>query len=258
MQRDISSSSQIWLSVQHPRSDVIFGINQPNWIARFPYSFFDPELSKVAYLEFFSRATGAYFISFGIRDRVRDEDCSPLRGGDRTLNNPPCFGVVALPECLVPTLINPLLAGPNRPVNCIFIGNSDSNLSRSFGSVSPTGCVAITDGTRYCDVVLSGTGGSSTGSCTITEPTPGTVNFSATYSGDPSYTSTSTTSSVTVSVSDPIVAPPMITTTTIPTLPVSTASSLASTGDDFLLPIGVSAVLFVYGAGVLFVRRRKA
>jgi hypothetical protein len=179
----------------------------------------------------------------------------------------PHSSVMAAPHPLLVDAGCPVVVGNHLVVTVTLVAaqsaqtNSPISIQATVGatgSVSPTGCVAITDGTRYCDVVLSGTGGSSTGSCTITEPTPGTVNFSATYSGDSSYTSTSTSRSVTVSVSDPIVAPPMITTTTIPTLPVSTASSLASTGDDFLLPIGVSAVLFVYGAGVLFVRRRKA
>ena len=55
----------------------------------------------------------------------------------------------------------------------------------SSGDPSPTGTVTVSDGTRSCHAPLSGSNGTATGSCQITEQSPGTYSFTASFPGDP-------------------------------------------------------------------------
>ena len=52
------------------------------------------------------------------------------------------------------------------------------------GDPAPTGTVTVSDGTRSCQASLSGSNGTATGSCQITEQSPGTYSFTASYLGE--------------------------------------------------------------------------
>ena len=54
----------------------------------------------------------------------------------------------------------------------------------SSGDPAPTGTVTISDGTQYCQASLSGSNGTATGTCQITEQSPGAYSFTASYPGD--------------------------------------------------------------------------
>ncbi|MGO9557927.1 MAG: Ig-like domain repeat protein [Acidimicrobiales bacterium] len=65
---------------------------------------------------------------------------------------------------------------------------------------APSGTVTVSDGTRTCPAVLSGSGGVATGSCTISEEAAGPYSLTAHYPGDSDWDSSSTASSTPVSV----------------------------------------------------------
>ena len=67
-----------------------------------------------------------------------------------------------------------------------------SGQSTGTGALTPSGKVTVFDGTRSCLASLSGAGGRANGSCTLAEVAPGSYSFTATYSGDSNfYSSTS-------------------------------------------------------------------
>ena len=70
----------------------------------------------------------------------------------------------------------------------------------SGGDPAPSGTVTISDGTRSCQASLSGSNGVATGSCQITEQTPGTYSFTASYPGDANFDTSQTSSPATVTV----------------------------------------------------------
>jgi lysozyme len=65
---------------------------------------------------------------------------------------------------------------------------------------APSGTVTVSDGTRTCPAVLSGSGGVATGSCNITEETAGPHSLTAHYPGDSNWHSSSTASATSVTV----------------------------------------------------------
>ena len=68
------------------------------------------------------------------------------------------------------------------------------------GDASPSGSVSVTDGTNTCLASLSGAAGASTGSCVITEGSPGQFALNATYPGNGDFTPSSTPQTTLVSV----------------------------------------------------------
>ena len=67
------------------------------------------------------------------------------------------------------------------------------------GDPAPAGTVTVSDGTRSCQAPLAGGNGTATGSCQITEQTPGTYSFTASYPGDANFDSSQTPSPATAS-----------------------------------------------------------
>jgi hypothetical protein len=64
------------------------------------------------------------------------------------------------------------------------------------GGGTPTGTASVSDGTNSCQATLSAAAaGEATGSCTITELSPNTYSFNASYNGDVSFATSSTSSS---------------------------------------------------------------
>ena len=68
------------------------------------------------------------------------------------------------------------------------------------GDPTPTGTVTVSDGTRSCQAPLSGSNGVATGSCQITEQSPGSYSFTASYPGDASFAASTTSPPTTVRV----------------------------------------------------------
>jgi hypothetical protein len=72
--------------------------------------------------------------------------------------------------------------------------------STTSGSLTPTGQVTVTDGTRSCLATLSGSNGTATGSCSITETTADDFSLTASYPGGTAFSSSSTASPTVVTV----------------------------------------------------------
>ena len=68
------------------------------------------------------------------------------------------------------------------------------------GGPTPTGTVTVSDGTRSCQASLSGSNGVATGSCQITEQSPGSYSFTASYPGDSNFAASQTPPPTTVTV----------------------------------------------------------
>ncbi|MGA2530491.1 MAG: Ig-like domain-containing protein [Acidimicrobiales bacterium] len=67
-------------------------------------------------------------------------------------------------------------------------------------SETPTGRVSVSDGTQSCQAPLSGSDGTATGSCSITEQTAGDYSLTASYPGDDNFGASATSASMPVTV----------------------------------------------------------
>jgi hypothetical protein len=100
--------------------------------------------------------------------------------------------------------------------------------SKAPGAGTPTGTVTVHDGgIQSCTADLSG----GTGSCTITEASAGGYSFTATYSGDAGYLSSSTAASTSVTVGDAGTTTSITDTTSNPVV-----------GEPILVSVSVAAV----------------
>jgi hypothetical protein len=93
---------------------------------------------------------------------------------------------------IVSVTSNPVVGQP------IVIGVSAA--APSAGPLTPTGDVTVSDGTQNCNATLSGSRGTATGTCSITEAAPGDYSLTASYAGDSVFVSGSTGSSTAVTV----------------------------------------------------------
>lgn len=94
-----------------------------------------------------------------------------------------------------------LTASPAHPVAGEPV-TLDAVVTGAYGGTAPapTGTVAVTDGSQSCAAPLTGTGGTASGSCTITETAPGAYAFEASYPGDANFTGSSGTTTTVVGV----------------------------------------------------------
>jgi hypothetical protein len=81
------------------------------------------------------------------------------------------------------------------------------------GVAAPSGAVTVTDGTRTCQASLTGSNGTATGSCQITEDAAGSYSLTASYPGDANF-ATSTTAQATTLTVGPAPSKTTITSTT--------------------------------------------
>jgi large repetitive protein len=68
------------------------------------------------------------------------------------------------------------------------------------GVAAPSGTVTVTDGTRTCQASLSGSNGTATGSCQITEDAAGSYSLTASYPGDSNFGASTTSPATTLTV----------------------------------------------------------
>ena len=101
---------------------------------------------------------------------------------------------------------NPLIGQP------VSVGVQVTGPTTTAGSPTPTGLVTVTDGAQSCEARLSGSNGTATGTCSITEHAAGNYSLAASYPGDDNFNSseTSTSTPFTVSKATPTIswAPP--------------------------------------------------
>lgn len=90
--------------------------------------------------------------------------------------------VIGAPPAPTTTTITSVTKFPvvGQPIK---IGVRVVNATRGQGNATPAGMVTVTDGTRHCTAMLSGSAGVATGSCALAEPAPGTYSLSASYPG---------------------------------------------------------------------------
>ena len=118
--------------------------------------------------------------------------------------------------------------------------------STGAGDLTPTGTVTVSDGTRSCQAPLSGSNGVATGSCQITEQSPGSYSFTASYPGDASFAASTTSSPATVTVGQQSSSTSITSTTASPvvgqpiTITVQVVGQLTGAGD--LTPTGTVTV----------------
>ena len=93
------------------------------------------------------------------------------------------------------TLITSITASPvvGQPITTTVRVAGEST---GAGDPTPTGTVTVSDGTRSCQAPLSGNNGVATGSCQITEKSPGPYSFTASYPGDTDFTASHAAASV--------------------------------------------------------------
>ena len=96
---------------------------------------------------------------------------------------------------------------PSNPVadQAIKVSVSVTAPARTSGATTPTGSVTTTDDHNSCQAALSGSNGTATGTCSITEQAAGNYSLTASYAGDDNFDSsaTSTPTSVTVGQATP-------------------------------------------------------
>jgi hypothetical protein len=72
--------------------------------------------------------------------------------------------------------------------------------STTSGSPTPSGQATVSDGTRNCEATLSGSNGSASGTCSITEQAAGNYSLTASYPGDSNFASSVTFASTSLTV----------------------------------------------------------
>ena len=81
------------------------------------------------------------------------------------------------------------------------IGVTVTGPTTTSGSLTPSGLVIVTDGTRTCEATLSGSNGVATGTCPVSEQSAGNYLLSATYPGDEYFASSATLAPTSLRVS---------------------------------------------------------
>ena len=82
----------------------------------------------------------------------------------------------------------------------VSVGVQVSGLSTTPGSPTPSGQVSVSDGTQNCEATLSGSNGTATGTCSITEQAVGSYSLTASYPGDANFVSSVTSAPTSLSV----------------------------------------------------------
>jgi hypothetical protein len=116
------------------------------------------------------------------------------------------------------------------------------------GKPTPSGKVTVSDGTQGCLASLSGSGGVTKGSCSITEDTAGTYSFTASYPGDVHFAASSTRTTVTVTKAPAALS---VTSSADPSFPGRPVTFTATVATGVGLPAPGGTVTFVDGATTL-------
>jgi hypothetical protein len=82
----------------------------------------------------------------------------------------------------------------------VSVGVQVSGPSTTSGSLTPSGQVSVSDGTRSCEATLSGSNGTASGTCSITEQAVGNYSLTASYPGDANFASSVTSGSTSLTV----------------------------------------------------------
>jgi hypothetical protein len=82
----------------------------------------------------------------------------------------------------------------------VSIGVQVAGPSTTSGSPTPIGEVTVSDGTQSCPATLSGSNGTATGSCSITEKAAGNYLLTASYPGDDRFAPSTTAASIPLTV----------------------------------------------------------
>ena len=82
----------------------------------------------------------------------------------------------------------------------VSVGVQVSGLSTTPGLPTPSGQVSVSDGTQNCEATLSGSNGTATGTCSITEQAVGSYSLTASYPGDANFVSSVTSAPTSLSV----------------------------------------------------------
>ena len=127
-----------------------------------------------------------------------------------------------------------------------------SGLSTTPGSPTPSGQVSVSDGTQNCEATLSGSNGTATGTCSITEQAVGNYSLTASYPGDVNFVSSTTSAPTSLSVGQGTPSTP-----TISNLPAngqtvggSFVASVSTNGDGVTSVTSGNAFCTVGGDGV--------
>jgi hypothetical protein len=101
---------------------------------------------------------------------------------------------------------------PSNPVadQAIKVGVSVTAPARASGATTPTGSVTISDDHNSCQAALSGSNGTATGTCSITEQAAGNYSLTASYPGDDNFDSSATPRSTSVTVGQATPSTPTI------------------------------------------------
>jgi hypothetical protein len=89
---------------------------------------------------------------------------------------------------------NPVVGQP------VVIGVWVTGSTTTVGLPTPTGQVIVTDGTRTCEATLTGSNGTASGTCSITEEAVNSYALTASYAGDANFNTSSTSVSTALSV----------------------------------------------------------
>jgi hypothetical protein len=89
---------------------------------------------------------------------------------------------------------NPVVGQP------VSVGVQVTGPSTTSGSLTPSGQVTVSDGARSCEATLSGSNGTATASCSITEQAAGNYSLTASYPGDANFASSETSTSTSLTV----------------------------------------------------------
>jgi hypothetical protein len=101
---------------------------------------------------------------------------------------------------------------PSNPVadQAIKISVSVTAPATASGATTPTGSVSISDDQNSCQATLSGSNGTATGPCSMTEQAAGNYSLTASYPGDDNFDSSATPTSTSVTVGQATPSTPTI------------------------------------------------